>query len=165
MDPMEYLLLSLGLGFRADIQPGLNIFVSAFQHLPPSYWKYTYIQSVPKKGDPSNPSNYHPSLSKAFETILNRKVFQHLSTSYLLSDHQYGFSKGCPTGDHLAFLTDSQSSSLSHFYEPFAVVSVILKTFESCTNLWCLKDFSPYSIPLSALLSPVSFQANLFLLW
>ena len=60
----------------------------------PSCWKFAYIQPVPKKGDRSNPSNYRPialisSLSKVFETILNRKILKHLSLHNLLSDCQY----------------------------------------------------------------------------
>ncbi len=92
----------------------------------PSCWKYAYMHPVSKKGDRSNPSNYRPiallsCLSKAFETILNRKIHKHLSASNLLSDHQYGFRKGCSTGDLLAFLSNSWSSSLSSFGETFAV--------------------------------------------
>ncbi len=83
------------------------------------------MQPVPKKGDRSNPSNYRPialisGLSKAFETILNRKFLKHLS-SYNLSDHQYEFRKGLSTGD-LAFLTDSWSVSLKRFGKAFTVV-------------------------------------------
>ncbi len=92
----------------------------------PSYWKYAYVQHVPKKGDQSNPSNYPPiallsCFSKAFESILNRKIQKHLSTSDLLSDRQYGFRKGRSTGDLLSLLTDSWSSSLSRFGETFSV--------------------------------------------
>ena len=101
----------------------------------PSCWKYAYVQPVPKKGDRSNPSNYRPiallsCLSKAFETILNRKVLRHLSSSNLVSDRQYGFRKGRSTGDLLAFLTDSWSSSLSCFGETFAVALDISKAFD-----------------------------------
>ncbi len=82
----------------------------------PSFWKYAYVQLVPKKGDRSNPSSYRPiallsCLSKAFESILNRKIQKHLSTFDLLSDSQYGFRKGGSTGDLLSLLTDSLSSS------------------------------------------------------
>ncbi len=78
----------------------------------PSLWKYAYLQPVPKKGDRSNPSTYRPialfsCLSKAFESILNRKIQNHLSTSDLLSDRQYGFRKGRSIGDLLSLLTDS----------------------------------------------------------
>ena len=101
----------------------------------PSCWKFAHIQPVPKKGDRSNPSNYRPialisCLSKAFESILNRKILKHLSDHNLLSDHQYGFRKGRSTGDLLAFLTESWSSSLRDFGETFAVALDISKAFD-----------------------------------
>ncbi len=101
----------------------------------PSCWKYAFIQSVPKKGDRSNPSNYHPiallsCLSTAFELILNRKIQKHLSTFDLLSDHQYGFRKGRSTGNLLSLLSDSWSSSLSCFGETFSVALDISKAFD-----------------------------------
>ena len=101
----------------------------------PSCWKFAHIQPVPKKGDRSNPSNYRPialtsCLSKAFESILNKKILKHLSTHNLLSDHQYGFRKGRSTGDLLAFLTESWSSSLRDFGESFAVALDISKAFD-----------------------------------
>ncbi len=101
----------------------------------PSCWKYAYVQPVPKKGDRSNPSNYRriallSCLSKASESILNRKIQKHLSTSALLSDRQYGFRKGRSTGDLLSLLTDSRSSSLSRFGETFSVALDITKAFD-----------------------------------
>ncbi len=90
---------------------------------------------MPKKGDRSNPSSYRPiallsCLSKAFESILNRKIQTHLSTSDLLSDRQYGFRKGRSSGDLLSLLTDSWSSSLSRFGETFSVDLDISKGFD-----------------------------------
>ncbi len=88
----------------------------------PSCWKYAHVHPVPKKGDRSNSSNYRPiallfCLSEAFESILNRKIQKHLSIS--------GFS-----GDLLSLLTDSWSSSLSHFGETFSVALYISKAFD-----------------------------------
>ncbi len=105
----------------------------------PSCWKYAYVQPVPKKGDPCNPSNYRPialisCLSKVFETILNTKFLKHLSSFNLLPNHQYGVRKGRSTGDHrnlLAFLTDYWSSSLIRFGETFAVALDISKAFDT----------------------------------
>ena len=101
----------------------------------PSCWKFAHIQPVPKKGDRSNPSNYRPialtsCLSKAFESILNKRILKHLSAHNLISDRQYGFRKGRSTGDLLAFLTESWSSSLSDFGETFAVALDISKAFD-----------------------------------
>ncbi len=90
---------------------------------------------MPKKGDRCNPSNYRliallSCLSKAFESILHRKIEKHLSTSDLLSDRQYGFRKGRSTGDLLSLLTDSWSSSLSRFGETFSFALDIPKAFD-----------------------------------
>ncbi len=91
------------------------------------------FEPLPKKGDRSNPSNYHPivllsCLSKAYETILNRQILKRLSASSLLSDRQHGFRKGHSTGD-LVPLTNSWSSSLTHFGETFAVALDMSKVF------------------------------------
>ena len=101
----------------------------------PSCWKSALIHPVPKKGDRSNPSNYRPialisSLSKVFESILNRKIRDHLLSNKLLSDRQYGFLKGRSTGDLLSFLSNSWSSSLRYFGESFAVALDISKAFD-----------------------------------
>ncbi len=113
-------------------------------HTFPSCWKYAYVQPVPKKGDRSNPSSYRPiallsCLSKAFESMLNRKIQKHLSTSDLLSDRQYGFRKGRSTGDLLSLLSDSWSSSLSRFGETFSVALDISKAFD---RVWHKSLFS-----------------------
>ncbi len=128
----------------------------------PSWWKYVYIQLVPKKGDYSNPSNYHPiallsSLSKAFETILNRKITKHLSASNLF-DRQYRFCKWRSTGD-LAFLTNPWSFFLSHFSETFAVALDMLKTFDRVWHkslLSKLPSFGFYPSPLTFISSFLS---------
>ncbi len=93
------------------------------------------MQPVPKKGDRSNPSNYRPiallsCLSKAFETILNRKIHKYLSNSNLLSNRQYYFRKGRSTSDLLAFLSNSWSSSLSSLGETFAVALDMSKSLD-----------------------------------
>ncbi len=100
----------------------------------PSCWKYAYIQHVPKKGDRSNTYNDSPIVllslfPKVFQTILKKWFLKHLSSFNLLSDRQYGFRKEGSTGDLLAFLTNSLSSSLSCFGETFAVALNIFKSF------------------------------------
>ncbi len=101
----------------------------------PSCWEFSYVQPAPKKGDRSNPSSYCPialpyCLSKAFESILNRKTQKHLSSSDLLYGPQYEFRKGRSIGYILSLLTDSWSSSLSRFCETFSVALDISKAFD-----------------------------------
>ncbi len=134
----------------------------------PSCWKYAYTQPVPKKGDCSNPSNYRPiallsCLSKAFETIFNKWFLKHLSTFNLLSDHQYGFRKERSTGDLLAFLTDSWSSSLSRFGEIFSVALDISKAFDRVWHKYLLSKLPSHRFyPSLCTLSLASFLADLF---
>ncbi len=116
----------------------------------PSCWKFAHIQPVPKKGDDSNPSNYRPialtsCLSKAFESILNRKILKHLSAHNFLSDRQYGFCKGRSTGDPLASLTESWLSSLRDFSETFAVALDISKVFDRVWSKSLISKLSSYS--------------------
>ncbi len=115
----------------------------------PSCWKYAFIQPVPKKGDRSNPSNYRPiallsCLAKAFESILKRKIQKHLSSSNPLSDRQYGFCKGRSTGDLLALLTDSWSSSLCRFGEIFSVALEISKAFDRVWQKYMLSKLPSF---------------------
>ena len=75
----------------------------------PSSWKHTLVQSVSKKGDHSNPSNYRPialilAVAKVFEILLNFHFIKHLESNNILSDHQYGFRKARSTGDLLSYL-------------------------------------------------------------
>ncbi len=150
MDQIEYLLSFGKKNYGSVLTPclvklfRLCLSTSTFT----SCWKYAYVQSVPKKGGRSNPSNYRlialiSCLSKAFKTILNRKFLKHLS-SFNLSNHQYGFRKGRFTGDLLAFLTDSWSSSLSRFSETLAVALDISKAFDRVWHKALLSKLPSY---------------------
>ena len=101
----------------------------------PSCWKRALIQPVPKKGDPSLPSNYRPIaltsiLSKVFESIINRKIWGCDEFSKSISDRQYGFRKERSTGDLLTLLSDSWSTTIRNFGETFAVALDISKAFD-----------------------------------
>ena len=70
----------------------------------PSCWKFAHIPLVPKKGDRSNSSIYHPKalisrLSKAYESVLNKKIMRLTTFSLITSEARY-------TSDLLAFLTE-----------------------------------------------------------
>ncbi len=126
------------------------------------------MQPLPKEGDRSNPSNYRPialisCLSKAFETIHNRKFLKHLLSFNLLSDRQHGFRKGRSTGDLLAFLSDSWSSSISRFGETFAVALDIWIAFDGVWHKALLYKLSSYGFypALSSFLSVFLFGRSI----
>ena len=62
----------------------------------PRAWKQALITSVFKKGDRSDPKNYHPvSLTsivcKTMEHVLTSQIMHHLETNNILVDTQFGF--------------------------------------------------------------------------
>ncbi len=141
MDLMEFLLLFSRTVPLCWHPAWSNSSVFAYQHLP--------FLPVPKKGDRSNRSNYRPidllsCLSKAFETILNKWFLKYLSSFNFLSDRQYGFRKGRSTGDLLAFLTNSWSSSLSCFDKTFAVSLDISKAIDRVWHKSLLSKLPSY---------------------
>ena len=129
----------------------------------PSSWKHALVQSVPKKGDCSNPSNYRPialtsAVAKVFETLLNSHFIKHLESNNLLLDHQYGFRKARSTGDLLSYLTHVWSSSLKNFGESFVVALDISKAFDRVWHKALLAklpayDFTPFCKLISSFLS------------
>ena len=111
-------------------------------------------------GDRSNSFNYRPIAS-----VLNKKIMRQLLAHNFLSDCQYGFHKGRSTGDLLAFLTASWSSSLRDFGETFVVALDISKAFDRVwhksliSKLPSYKFYSSLSTFISSFLSDRSIVA------
>ena len=118
---MESLLLFSKNVLPNSLTAWSNSFVCVSTSTYPSCWKFAHIQPVPKKGNHSNPPYYHPialisCLCKVSESVPNKKIMRHLSAPNLLSDCEYGFWKDQFTGDFLAFLTESWSSSFRDWW-------------------------------------------------
>ena len=108
------------------------------------------LKPVTKQGDSSNPTYYRSlglifCLSKAFESVPNKRIMRHLSAHNLLSDCQYGFRKGRSTGDLLAFLTES----FRDFGETFLVGFNISKAFDRVRHKSLNYKLSSYGFYLS----------------
>ena len=107
-----------------------------------------------KKGDHSNPSNYHPialtsTVSKIFECLLNSHFLKHLESHSLLSDHEYGFHKARSTGDILSYITNVWASSLRDFGESFVVGFAISKAFDRVWNWGLISKLPSFGFPPS----------------
>jgi hypothetical protein len=118
----------------------------------PNSWKHAVIQPVPKKGDPSDPTNYRPIaitsvVSKVFESLINSKLTKHLESHRLLSDHQYGFRSARSCGDLLAYVTDTWARSLSCFGESAAVALDISKAFDRVWHNKLISKLPSFGIP------------------
>ena len=134
----------------------------------PSSWKHALVQAVPKKGDRSNPSNYHPialtsAVAKVFETLLNSHFIKHLESNNLLSDHQHGFRKARSTGDLLSYLTHTWSSSLRDFRESFVVALDISKAFDRVWHKALLAKLPAYGFTPSFCKLISSLLSNRFI--
>ena len=78
------------------------------------------VLPIPKKGDPSDPSNYRPIalrsiLSKLFETLLNNQILSHFDSFQILQNTQYEFSKQISTTDLLISITNRFHQSVEHY--------------------------------------------------
>ena len=120
----------------------------------PPFRKHALVQPVPKKGDRSNPSNYHhialtSAAAKVLETLLNSHFIKHLESNNLFSDHQYGFCKARSTGDLLSYLTYVWSSSLRNFGESFVIALDISKAFDRVWHKALLAKLPAYGFIIS----------------
>jgi len=58
--------------------------------------KFSLIKLIYKSGDKSSPSNYRPisllpALSKVFEKVIYKRLFDHLNNNAVSDEHQFGF--------------------------------------------------------------------------
>ena len=128
----------------------------------PTPWKLAAVQPIPKKGDPSDPSNYRPiaitsTIAKIFESLLNSKLISHLESHHLLSDHQYGFRSARSCGDLLSFVSHIWSSALKEFGETTAVALDISKAFDRVWHKQLLAKLPSFGIPPNICLLLSSF--------
>jgi len=78
----------------------------------PDCLKIAEITPLYKKGDREEPTNYRPisvtpCLTKIFEKLLYAQIYDFLTVNKLISNHQYGYQKGCSTSDALLYATES----------------------------------------------------------
>jgi hypothetical protein len=58
--------------------------------------KFSLIKPIYKSGDKSSPTNYRsisllPAISKFFEKVIYKGLFDHFNNNAILNKHQYGF--------------------------------------------------------------------------
>ncbi len=79
-----------------------NLVLSSGEY--PCQWRKGFITPLFKHGDRSQAKNYRgvtvtSTLSKVFETVLNKRIVTMLEQQQLLSEYQFGFRKGRSTSD------------------------------------------------------------------
>ena len=117
----------------------------------PEKFKEALVKPVFKnKGSPSNYSSYRPisilsAISKVFEKIVYKKVYNHLTENSLLSDKQSGYRQRHSTQQQLLYLTHNLYKSLDSGRDFTAIYLDISKYFD---KIWhkgllykCKHDF------------------------
>ena len=102
----------------------------------PDCWKCANIVPAFKNcGDRSDPTKYRPIsllpiISKLFESLINRKITDHLESLGLLTDQQYGFRRNRSTADLLTVITERIYRALDRCGEAKTVALDISKAFD-----------------------------------
>ena len=102
----------------------------------PSSWKISNVIPLFKKGQRDQVGNYRPvsllcSLSKIFEKIVFKHLFNHLRDNFVLTDYQSGFLPGNSTVTQLIDLQYQFGSALNDKLETLAVFLDIAKAFDT----------------------------------
>ena len=97
----------------------------------PDEWKHSLVNPIHKSGDPSNPANFRPIsiipvISKVIERVVQRQLYNYLTTNHLLSDTQHGFRTRHSTETALVTISDR----------------VLLANDQNQISLLCLLDLS-----------------------
>ena len=97
-----------------------NLFL--YNNYFPSEFKLANITSIHKTGYPNNPSNYQsiyilPCLSKIFEFIIYKQLYNHVQEHHILSKNQFGFRPKYSTTHtiirYIDYILHNANSSLS----------------------------------------------------
>ena len=101
----------------------------------PSQWKLANVIPIYKKGKLTEVSNYRPvsllsCLSKVFEKVVFRHLFNFFRENMKLSIHQSGFMPGDSTVNQLVYLYDYFSNALDKKKDVHIVFCDITKAFD-----------------------------------
>lgn len=115
IDHMISLLVFLGIVL-------LNLYLCCMSVIPHSK-NHALVQSIPKKRDHFNPSNYQPialtsTIPRVFSSLHDSHFFKYPESHSLLFDYQCNFSKVRSTSDILSFVTNI-SLKLSLLYQHY----------------------------------------------
>ena len=133
-------------------RPLLYFFNESLKHsLIPHQWKQAFIIPIYKKGDKHNPSNYRPisltsTFSRIMESILYSKILEHLLSSNLISDHQFGFLPFKSTTSQLLTCLHLWLISNSEKVPTSVVYTDISKAFDSVVHSKLISVIKSYKV-------------------
>ena len=138
-DTVELLQVSPKLLYEAGhtIVPSLTKLFNLClaQGIFPDMWKQANVLPLFKKGDPSDTANYRPvsllsCVSKIFERIVFKHLYNFITDNNILSNHQSGFQPGDSTTNQLSYLYHIFAEALDHKKDVRIVFCDISKAFD-----------------------------------
>ena len=118
-------------------KPLSQLFNKSLSHgIYPQQFKEANVKPIFKnKGSPSDPTCYRPIsilsvLSKVFEKIVYKNIYEHITSNALLSDKQSGYRKNHSTELQLHYLTHKLYTSLDSGEDFTAIYLDISKYFD-----------------------------------
>ncbi len=108
---------------------------SIAQSVFPNIWKYANVLPLHKKNSKDNVNNYRPisllsCVSKVFERIVFKHIYNHLRDNFVLSQHQSGFLPGRSTITQLLEVYNSFCQALDNGKEIRVIFLDISKAFD-----------------------------------
>jgi hypothetical protein len=110
----------------------------------PDKMKETIIIPIYKSGDKNKYENYRPiaianTITKIFENILHKKIYQFVEKTKIISENQYGFRAKHSTLDCLENITNYIHEAIDDKLECAAIIMDLQKAFELVNRATLLK--------------------------
>ena len=122
----------------------------------PNKLKIAKVVPVFKKDDPHQPGNYRPisllpAISKIFEKVVYKQVYNYMNGNNLLYKSQYGFRKKHSTEFAAMEVTDQIFKDLDQKKVPLAIFLDFSKAFDTIDHIILLDKLTYYGIQGTAL--------------
>ena len=122
----------------------------------PNKLKIAKVVPVFKKDDPHQPGNYRPisllpAISKIFEKVVYKQVYNYMNQNSLLYKSQYGFRKRHSTEFAAMEVTDQIFKDLDQKKVPLAIFLDFSKAFDTIDHIILLDKLAYYGIQGTAL--------------
>ncbi len=117
----------------------------------PQKWKIAHIVPIHKKGSVHDyrmyrPVSLLPCVSKIFEKLVFKEVYQHLRRNKLISEFQSGFTPGDSTINQLIHINDRILRSLDNFDDAIGCFLDLTRAFDTVWHKGLLYKLEKYGI-------------------